>query len=212
MPKNRFLSDFEPFLLYFILYFPSLSAGNKGGNIYTDPNVLLFYTALSALQIIFLVYFVNLKKTEREKSGFKKADFSSAVHSAIYAAALILIISAVNIILDIFISSGEDIRIKKTFFFILQAAGLSLLTGYREEIFFRSYLISSFEKNQGKSFSIIISSLLFAVSHISAGARGIISAFAAGLFLALIFFKHRNIHINALAHSFYNFSVLIFSF
>ena len=211
MSKNSFLSRIEPFIIYMVLYFPAFhSAGKENtADIYKNISTFIFYSVLSLFQIFFLVYLMKLKNTDSENSGIKKFSFSSVSASFIYAIILIILISLFNSFLDLFISK-TSFTIDKSGFFILKASAVSLFTGYREEIFFRSYFISSSESFYGKTVSVFLSTALFSLSHISGGIRAVLSAFLAGLFLSYIFLRNRNIHINSLSHSIYNFIVLMF--
>lgn len=86
----------------------------------------------------------------------------------------------------------------------------SLATGYREELFFRSYLITRFTRFGLPAFpAILLSTLLFASGHLYQGAAGLIVATAQGLYFGLVFTRSRNLHILALAHALYNLTVLL---
>ena len=54
-------------------------------------------------------------------------------------------------------------------------------------------------------------SLLFGAGHWYQGPAGFLGTFAIGMFLCFIFFKYRNLHIIAIAHGLYNFTVLLLS-
>ena len=212
MDKNIFLSRIEPFIIYMILYFPALHSGGSAdpAAFYKNSSMIIFYSAVSLFQIFFLLYFMKLKKTGPERSGIIKLSYSSISKSLIYAACLMIIVILVNSILSPFIKQTEY-TVSRSASFILKALSVSLLTGYREELFFRSYFISSSENFYGKIISVFISTILFSVSHITGGITAVISALCAGFFLSFIFIRHRDLHINSLAHSIYNFAVLIFS-
>ena len=211
MVKNNFLNRIEPIIIYTILYFPAFFPSDSSNNsdIYKNSSLLLFYSVISLFQIFFLIYLLKLKNTEAEKSGLKSFSFSAVSKSVIYAIFLIIIIILVNSFLNLFIKQTA-FSIDKSAFFILKALIISLFTGYREEAFFRSYFISTSEVFYGKTVSVIISTLLFSLSHASGGIHAVLSAFFAGFFLSYIFLRNRNIHINALTHCIYNFIVLIF--
>ncbi len=86
----------------------------------------------------------------------------------------------------------------------------SLVTGYKEEIFFRSYLLTAF-KNAGVKFSTIalISTCLFALLHFYGGIIGVSIALINGFIFCYVFKKTKNVHVIAIAHALYNFTVLV---
>ncbi len=208
MNKYRISGILEPFILYFIFYFPVFISYGENTDIYSSNIILLTYTVLSILQTAFIIYFMRLKKTGISMSGIKPFSIKIIPYSVLYIIPLFIIVISVNLIMDQFIGSDTD-SFNKTGSYLLKALAVSFVTGYREEIFFRSYLISSFENNYGKITAVSASSLLFAVSHSSGGTRAVLTALSAAVFLAYVFIKHRNIHINAVTHSLYNFLILI---
>lgn len=88
------------------------------------------------------------------------------------------------------------------------ALAMSLLAGYREEIFFRSYLITRMEQlGSPVVVSVAVTSVLFGLGHIYEGLAGLIVTTVLGAYLAIVYIKVRNLHVVALAHGLYNFTV-----
>ncbi|WP_455382231.1 CPBP family intramembrane glutamic endopeptidase [Salinispira pacifica] len=88
----------------------------------------------------------------------------------------------------------------------------SLAIGYREELFFRAYLITRLDQMRiAPAVAVGVSALLFAVGHLYEGIAGALTALVSGLFLALIYLRGRNLHQVALSHALYNFVALILS-
>jgi membrane protease YdiL (CAAX protease family) len=89
------------------------------------------------------------------------------------------------------------------------AAVFSLLTGYREELFFRSYLLTRLEQaGLPPAAGVAVSGLLFACGHAYQGPIGLAVALALGLYFAVAFTRLRNLHRVAWAHGLYNLTVL----
>ena len=86
-----------------------------------------------------------------------------------------------------------------------------LATGYSEELFFRSYLLSEFNLPGNQKQIIIGTSFIFAAGHVYQGLAGFLGTFAIGIFLASIFIRKRRLHSIAIAHGLYNFTVLMIS-
>jgi len=89
------------------------------------------------------------------------------------------------------------------------AACFSLLTGYREELFFRSYLLTRLRQaGLPTAAAVAASALLFAGGHAYQGPAGLAVALALGLYFALAFARQGNLHRVAWAHGLYNLAVL----
>jgi membrane protease YdiL (CAAX protease family) len=88
-----------------------------------------------------------------------------------------------------------------------------LVVGYREELFFRAYLLTRFgEFRINRHLAALISSLIFAGAHLYENVFGMLTAFVIGLFFSYVFYEWKNLHIIALAHSAYNFTLFIVNF
>jgi membrane protease YdiL (CAAX protease family) len=85
-----------------------------------------------------------------------------------------------------------------------------LVTGYCEELFFRSYLYTSL-RNAGTAAvtAVIITSVLFGAGHFYEGYYAFAATAAIGGFLSIMFIKTKSIHAIAIGHGLYNFSVLL---
>jgi uncharacterized protein len=85
------------------------------------------------------------------------------------------------------------------------AAGFGLAAGYREEFFFRSYLLGRLdEAGLPRGAAVALSTAVFAAGHLYEGALGLLITGAIGLVLALAYTRQRNLHVVALAHGLYN--------
>ncbi|MBN2655851.1 MAG: CPBP family intramembrane metalloprotease [Spirochaetales bacterium] len=88
----------------------------------------------------------------------------------------------------------------------------SILTGYSEELFFRSYLFKRLEiLDKSLLPRMLPVNLIFAAGHLYEGIPGGINAFILGFYFSFLLVKKKNIHIPALIHGFYNFSALLLS-
>ena len=89
------------------------------------------------------------------------------------------------------------------------AAAFSLLTGYREELFFRAYLLTRLgQAGLSPVAGVAASALLFACGHAYQGPAGLAVALALGVYFAVAFVRLRNLHRVAWAHGLYNLAVL----
>jgi uncharacterized protein len=85
----------------------------------------------------------------------------------------------------------------------------SIAVGYREELFYRAYIIHSLSaRGASPSAAILLSSILFAAGHAYQGAAGMASSALLGLALALAYVKGVRLHALAWAHAGYNALIL----
>ena len=214
MKIKEYLTYSEPFLLYLVLFSPSLFTNNNITSFFASNTNLIIYIMITIPQILLILYFFYLKNWDF------KDNFPPNSASRILKIPILIIIYTILLII-----------IANSSAFILKIAGLlqnmptitsskqliplyllvSIVTGYREELFFRAYLIKFFEKNTNKVTLAIIISALFAICHISQGIAGIMVSFINSILLCFIFFRYKSIHINAISHALYNFFVLLAS-
>ncbi len=87
--------------------------------------------------------------------------------------------------------------------------GFILATGYKEEIFFRGYLVARLQYIGIPVIAALsASTLLFGIGHLYQGYGGLCVASAQALVLAGAFLLRKNIHTVALAHAAYNACVI----
>ena len=91
---------------------------------------------------------------------------------------------------------------------ILEFAASVILAPISEELFYRSYLMNCFFKNNRFHLDILLSASLFSVVHFVYRFRDPITLtiyFIFGLFVAVVYKKHRDLRLVILLHSFSNF-------
>jgi membrane protease YdiL (CAAX protease family) len=87
-----------------------------------------------------------------------------------------------------------------------------LVTGYREELYFRSYLPTElFRRGMPRPGALLIPVLLFGAGHFYQGGTGFAAACLLGLYLTGVFRASGNLHVPAIAHGLHNFCVLLVS-
>lgn len=91
----------------------------------------------------------------------------------------------------------------------LASAGMaSLATGYAEELFFRFLAVDRLEAaGFSGAQAILISALLFGISHASQGSFGMIASGIIGLLFSFLRTKGMSPHALALGHGIYNFTI-----
>ena len=212
MKNKDYLLYFEPFLLYLTLFLPSVFTNNAVmASFFASPVSMANYIAISIPPILLILYFFYTKKWDF-KDNFNSGRILKTIFLIIIYTFLLLIISNsaafILILLKIMQNVPKINAIKQLIPFYLL---VSLITGYREELFFRAYLTKFFEKTVNKIVLTIVISSMFAICHIAQGAGGVIISFLNSMLLCFIFFRHNSIHINAVSHALYNFFVLLVS-
>ena len=87
-----------------------------------------------------------------------------------------------------------------------------LTAGYREEFFFRSYLLGRMdEMGVQVPFAVAASTALFCMGHVYEGAMAVAVTAALGVLLSAAWLRRRSLHVVAIAHGAYNALVLCMS-
>ncbi len=92
------------------------------------------------------------------------------------------------------------------------AFALCLVSGYREELFFRAYLLTRLGQiGIPAGFAVAGASLLFSLGHLYEGPIAVAVTAVQGVYLSLIFMRRKNLHVISIAHGAYNFILLCIS-
>jgi len=211
---------FEICTLFALFYLPAylFQSSIIDPEIFNNPffNIRLWIIYIPQITLIF--YLIHLdKEIKFIDFGITKPSLKDFPYIILTIIVLILIIVLVQIILMLIPSSTT---VKDLFLWKINSIKIipfilitSVLTGYSEELFFRSYLYTRFKQLQlGKGQILITVNLLFSLGHYYEGIEGCINAFILGLFFSFVFIWKKNLNIPAIVHALYNFSVLLLSY
>ncbi len=219
-------SPIEPILLFMVFFLPGFLFQNKqiSGEIFNSPMFNLYYLVSVIPQILLLLYLISLKGGDSfKKFGIEEIILKDAGYGVLYALGVIGILFLAMIVMNLtagIIPGGTKGNVLPVVDWqitnpaILPLVFLTTMTiGYSEELFFRSYLLTEFIKEDEDNRLQVVTavSMLFAAGHIYQGTGGFISSFIIGIYFSLIFLKKRRIHSISVGHGLYNFSVLILS-
>ena len=159
--------------------------------------------AISIPQIALILLIIDLQPTARRN------DFGVLPIRLIHLGGALLIGIALMVVSGLLVLLNQPQQVIEwtihNRWSLLTIIPLSLAVGYREELYFRCYLLTRMRDMQvSQPVRIGIASLLFALGHLYQGVVAVIVAMAAGIILSIAFERHRNIHIIAIAHSLYN--------
>ncbi len=207
---------FEIILLFITLFLPGFLFSYPD---ITDFNTTLYmvqFISIALPQIIFIGYLIWLQKPLKLIDfGISKPRAGDILSALLIYLGIFALLLAAAFLIRLLPRSGQQalatgFRWRLVSWSQLPLALIfSLATGYREELFFRAYLLTRFSQlGVNPYFGILACTLLFSLGHLYQGPAGLAVAFIQGIYFGLIFLYKKNIHMIALAHSLYNLTVL----
>jgi membrane protease YdiL (CAAX protease family) len=213
-------------LLFLLLYLPGYLWPQQEF-IENSENLRLYmlqFLMIGLPQILLLLYILTLRvresapRTENPYAefGILRPRAVDLLYSLIVFAGVFVLLILLGIVLMLLPSEGRSL-FSTGFRWKLENPRLiplvllfCLITGYREELFFRSYLLTRFRQLHLPAFiGIGLSTLLFSAGHLYQGVAGLAVALIQGLYFSILFVRFKNIHPLAVAHGLYNATVLI---
>jgi len=209
----------ELVLLFAVFFLPSYLSQRSDIDATLFGNIVFHinYILLSFPQIFLLLYIIKKIHTddlsEYGITGFKISVFIPSLLTFVgtYGVLLFLFFSV-----SIFTGKAREILINPVNWKIEDPRIFPLIfltcivAGYREELFFRAYLITNFKRSGLNTYyAVTISVVLFSMGHLYQGVVGFWGTALIGLYFSLIFLRCRNVHIIAIAHGLYNFTTLL---
>jgi membrane protease YdiL (CAAX protease family) len=212
----------EPVILFSVFFLPGYFAQSMqdfAPDAFESVWFNLYYLITTIPQIALILYVMELKPGRSlhdfdlrplRASDIPKALLTLAgIYLCIIPLGLIAVILVPELDNPVIYGAGWEFSNLKLIPLVLISC---LAAGYSEELFFRAYLIKSLRRaGSGLVPAVIVSTLLFAAGHIYAGYFAFAAIAVIGTFLSFIFIKTRSIHVVAIGHGLYNFSVLIIS-
>lgn len=208
----------EAAVLFSLFYLPAylFQSGNVDGEAFNSPFYNIQLNVMLIPQILLILYMIY----RDERLGFSHfgivkihmKDFPFFILALLTTAGVVL---SLQMLFQFLPGLMEDVsfewRLRNPAVLPLVLIS-SLITGYSEELFFRSYLFTRVEQtNTGRWNALFAVNLIFSLGHLYEGAAGGINAFVLGCLFSFIYLKKRNIHIPALIHGLYNFTALLLS-
>jgi len=205
----------EPFLLFAAFYLPGLFSGPQEDMFFHTLSFHFLYALGTLPEAGLIIYLIYTRYPEgMEDMGIRKWDARDRKgiipHTAILLGAVIL----VQIILQgasLFLPFPPDTPFSKIPPRMIPFLGTtSLLTGLREELFFRAYLLTIWRPPfLTPQRALLASSLIFASGHLYLGWPGLVNSFVLGLVFGIIFLRSRSLWQTALIHALYDFIILV---
>jgi len=195
--------------LFFLVFFLPGALTTGAGDAPDMTNVLAWTVLLAVPQALLMILVAGLRgDLPPSACGLERPRPREILLSIPVAAALLLVSLAVSRIPARIMGTGYRWKLDSPWQIPLAlAAGLA--TGYREEFFFRPYLLLRLRSSgAGTAAAVLLSTALFASCHVYEGAGGILLAVLEGIGFSALFLRIPSLHLLAFAHGLYNAAVL----
>ena len=207
----------EILLLFSAFFLPGMLFGGPGADPlafeHLEHHLLVLLVALP--QIGLIIYLVRLQP-QLEPARYGIAPIRA--HDPLWALAATLLILLLLALLAVPLSFlpgteqalSEGIRWQfRRWEYLPLVVLTSIAVGYREELFFRGYLIGRLQDaGLPPSAALGASTVLFGLGHVYQGVAGVLVTTVVGGVLGVLFIRSRNLHLVALTHALYNVFVL----
>ena len=179
-----------------------------------------FYYIFSTLPQILLILYIIILKPGRRLSDFDIGPFRPAdlwkalatlggIYLCIIPVGLISVLLIPELDNPVVYGAGWEFSSYRLIPLVFTSC---IVTGYCEELFFRSYLYKMLRKaGTAEIPAVAVTALLFGSGHIYEGYYAFAATAVIGAFLSFVFIKTKSIHTIAVGHGLYNFSVLLLS-
>lgn len=212
----------EILLLFLVLFLPGMLMVDDSVEfeLFDHLGFHFSYAIVAIPQILLILHTIKSRpEIWAREFGIRRPRVQDAVWAALLIPVLFAALAAViglalalqHLGLDISTPEGAGFRLTRPQLLPLVAI-TSLLTGYREELFFRAYMLPRLAQAGVRvPQAVAVSTTLFAVGHIYQGVVGLLFAALIGVVLSIAFYRRRSVHHIGLAHAGYNFFTLVFT-
>jgi membrane protease YdiL (CAAX protease family) len=215
----------EMALLFLAFYLPGYLWPGAAASGSSLGAYMLRFLAAAVPQILLLLYLLRLR-SPRDPSvrspwaefGLRRLRAADLLYALLIFSGILLLLLLWALILNL-LPAEVQAQFTEGFRWKLEGPRLiplallfCLVTGYREELFFRAYLITRLcQLRLPAAAAIAASTVLFAGGHVYQGIAGFAVAAIQGAYFAVLFVRLKNVHPLAVAHGLYNTTVLVLS-
>jgi membrane protease YdiL (CAAX protease family) len=211
---------FEALLLFLVLFLPgyiaqpAATAGGSGDTV----RAMLVALLLGAPQVLLILHLLWIQpEVPLEHFGIYRPQlrdwllamlaFAGAVALAVPFVAGMALVPALRALG----STGYRWSLRSAWELPL-ALAFGLVAGYREELYFRAYLLGRFEQaGVPRAAAVAVSTALFGLGHLYEGILGLALALVMGAYFSLVYLRSRSLHVPAVAHGLFNAAALAVS-
>jgi hypothetical protein len=205
-------------LLFAVFFLPGILFQHGGirADAFDAPAYHLAVIITALPQTLLIVYILWVQPQEDlSRFGFRTVDVPDLLAALVATLGMFAVLAAAGAMVLLLPDQAQEavrsgFRFRFSNMALLPLALLSSLAiAYREEAFFRAYLLTRFEQlSLSPVPAVLLAAAAFALGHIYQGWGGALIAFVLGIYLGWIYIKRRSVHIVAVAHALYNFAVL----
>jgi membrane protease YdiL (CAAX protease family) len=208
-------------LLFAVFFLPAILFQHGGirPDAFDNVGYHLAVVVTALPQTLLIVYILWVQPQEDlSRFGFRTVDSPDLLAAVVVTLGMFVLLAAAGAVVLLLPESMQE-AVTTGFRFRLTNAGMlplallsSLAIAYREEAFFRAYLLTRFEQlSLGPVSSVLLGAVAFSLGHLYQGFGGALIAFVLGIYLGWVYLKRRSVHVVAVAHALYNFAVLAIS-
>ncbi|MDX9899506.1 MAG: CPBP family intramembrane glutamic endopeptidase [Spirochaetia bacterium] len=203
----------EPVAIVFAMLVPGLIPVSAPQS--TTISWLFSGASQSLSQCILLIVIIGARGHLREYGAVRPR--ANDVIKALVLLVMLILVSRASAILGSWVGLAKSggvayIRPRNAFesaAFLGASAIFSITVAYREELFYRVYVLSELRRHGARQgAAILVSTLLFATGHAYQGPVGVLSSLMVGTLMAVAATRGFKLHALAMAHATYNFGVL----
>jgi len=215
MKLSRVLA--EMLLLFAAFFLPGYAAQGLVTSSGPTTNWLMMQSIITGIpQFLLMAYVATVAgAVSPARWGFVRFEARDALRSAVLLLCCLAVV-ALFIALVLALPSEMSHALSRGYRWGLTSAvqiPLAILfgitAGYREEFFFRSYLLGRMdEMGVPVPFAVAASTALFCAGHVYEGALAVAVTAALGVLLSAAWLRRRSLHVVAIAHGAYNTLVL----
>ncbi len=211
----------EIILLFAVFFLPGYlsQTGAFDPTVFNSPFYHFQIIVISLPQILLLLFILEIEGGFDTRGwGLTRPEIKDIVLAVPIGLGLVLIMILVNIVSTFAAGrTGEEFTASVKWSFdnyglIPILLVTTMVNAYREELFYRFYLLGRLDQLEFSAASAIsLSSILFSIGHVYQGLPGFLLALSTAFFLAGIYWRTRRFYAVAAAHGLYNFAALILS-
>jgi membrane protease YdiL (CAAX protease family) len=215
MRRSRILA--EMLLLFAAFFLPGYAAQGLMGAAVPAVDLLMLQSIVTGIPQFLLMVYVAITSggSPAARWGFVRFEPRDALRSGLLILGCFAVV-APFIALAAALPPDVTRSLTRGYRWGLQGAGqiplavlFGITAGYREEFFFRSYLLGRLEElGVQVPLAVAASTALFCIGHVYEGALAVAITAALGLLLSAAWLRRRSLHVVAIAHGVYNTAVL----
>ena len=209
----------EIMLLFFCFFLPAIyyTKPQQGTEDFNLALNMVQYITTSIPQLLLLMYIIWIKKEVVLKNfGIVLPRLNDLLLGIVLAATLFIFIFLLSLLLQLIPEKNRNFILPENPLIIQDKSNIflvilfSLVTGYKEELFFRSYLLTRLRQLGIRTLpAVITGSLLFAILHLYEGLFGFLFAGIAAVYFSIIYIKTKSLNLIALSHAIFNAAMIL---